>query len=50
MSANIQSILEKLGIENTNPAFSTGNDWGGVNNSESIDSFSPVDGQKNCFG
>ncbi|MDN3587745.1 aldehyde dehydrogenase family protein [Pedobacter aquatilis] len=46
MSANIQSILNKLGIENTNPAFSTGSNWGGVNNNESIESFSPVDGAK----
>ncbi|WP_316737988.1 aldehyde dehydrogenase family protein [Pedobacter aquatilis] len=46
MSANIQSILDKLGIENTNPAFSTGNTWGGADNKENIDSFSPVDGQK----
>ncbi|WP_231460569.1 MULTISPECIES: aldehyde dehydrogenase family protein [unclassified Pedobacter] len=46
MSANIQSILTQLGIENINPAYSTGNDWGGANNTENIDSFSPVDGQK----
>jgi len=46
MSANIKSILSELGIENINPAFSTGNNWGGENNKESIDSFSPVDAQK----
>ncbi|WP_421945414.1 aldehyde dehydrogenase family protein [Pedobacter sp.] len=46
MSADIKSILNKLGIENINPAFSTGNNWGGSANKESIDSFSPVDGEK----
>jgi len=46
MSANIKSILNKLGIEDSNPAFSSGNNWGGAANKESIDSFSPVNGEK----
>jgi len=46
MKTAIQSILNKLGITSHNPAFSTGNNWGGASNAEIIDSFSPVDGKK----
>jgi len=46
MRADIQSILKKLGIEPNNAAYSTGSEWGGHSGSNSIDSFSPVDGEK----
>lgn len=46
MKTNISSILKQLGIENINPAFSTGNNWGKTNNETSIESQSPVDGKK----
>ena len=46
MKTDIQSILNTLGIDRINPAFSTGSEWGGTANGEVIDSFSPVDGSK----
>jgi len=46
MRADIQSILKRLGIEPNNAAYSTGSEWGGHSGSNSIDSFSPVDGEK----
>jgi len=46
MRADIQSILKRLGIEPNNAAYSTGSEWGGHSGSNSIDSFSPVDGKK----
>jgi len=46
MRTDIQSILKKLGIEPNNAAYSTGSEWGGHSGSNSIDSFSPVDGEK----
>nr|WP_199156818.1 aldehyde dehydrogenase family protein [Pedobacter sp. ASV2] len=45
MQADIKSILNKLGIQAENAAFSTGSDWGGASNSKSVESFSPVDGK-----
>jgi aldehyde dehydrogenase (NAD+) len=45
MSTDISSILKQLRIENINPAFSTGSQWGKTNE-KTIDSFSPVDGNK----
>lgn len=46
MSTNIASILKQLGVENVNPAFSTGNNWAKIDGTKTIDSISPVDGQK----
>jgi aldehyde dehydrogenase (NAD+) len=46
MSTNIGPILKQLGIEELNPAFSTGSNWGQTNSGKAIDSFSPVDGKK----
>lgn len=48
MQTNINSVLKNLGILDLNPAYSTGNTWGGKANSVTIDSYSPVDGKKNC--
>ncbi|KLT65000.1 aldehyde dehydrogenase family protein [Pedobacter sp. BMA] len=45
MNTDIQSILNELGIETNNAAFSTGKVWGGNLNNESLASFSPVDGK-----
>jgi len=45
MTTAIQSILNKLGIQASNPAFSTGNNWGGESNPDTLESFSPVDGE-----
>ena len=45
MQINIKSILDQLGIQPTNPAYSTGSVWGTTEGS-TIDSFSPVDGQR----
>ncbi|WP_316798814.1 aldehyde dehydrogenase family protein [Pedobacter frigidisoli] len=45
MNTDIQSILNELGIEINNAAFSTGKVWGGNLNTESLASFSPVDGK-----
>jgi len=44
MRTDIQSILTALGIVQNNPAFSTGSIWGGKDNADTLDSFSPVDG------
>ena len=46
MKTDIQSILDQLGIKRNNAAISTGSEWGGAENGEQIDSFSPVDGLK----
>ncbi|MDQ7949184.1 MAG: aldehyde dehydrogenase family protein [Pedobacter sp.] len=46
MSANIGQILKQLGIEPTNPAYSTGSSWSKTTDSNIIDSYSPVDGKK----
>jgi len=45
MNTDIQSILNKLGIAESNAAFSTGSSWGGESNAETLKSFSPVDGK-----
>jgi len=45
MNTDIQSILNKLGIKESNAAFSTGSNWGGESNAETLKSFSPVDGK-----
>jgi aldehyde dehydrogenase (NAD+) len=45
MAMNIKEMLQNLGIQNSNPSYSTGNIWGDTHGSQ-IDSFSPVDGQK----
>lgn len=44
MTTDIQSILNKLGINASNAAFSTGSQWGGETNAKTLESFSPVDG------
>jgi len=46
MKTNINAVLKQLGIENSNPAYSTGNNWGKTASEKTIDSYSPVDGQK----
>jgi aldehyde dehydrogenase (NAD+) len=46
MSTNISPILKQLGIENINPAYSTGSNWGNTASEKVIDSYSPVDGKK----
>lgn len=46
MQVDIQSILKELGIQSVNPAYSTGNKWGGAKEANIIDSYSPVDGGK----
>lgn len=43
---NISTVLSQLGIENINPAYSTGNTWASLGHGNTIDSFSPVDGHK----
>jgi len=45
MRTEIQSILDTLGIQADNAAFSTGSLWGGDNNAKSLESYSPVDGK-----
>lgn len=45
MKTEIQSILNQLGIKNSNAAFSTGSNWGGEMNAKTLESFSPVDGK-----
>ncbi|MFC4211982.1 aldehyde dehydrogenase family protein [Pedobacter lithocola] len=45
MKTDIQSILNTLEIQPENLAYSTGNNWGGSSNSETIVSSSPVDGK-----
>lgn len=44
MNTNIKSILAQLGIEDRNPAYSTGTHWGAASSESKIDSYSPVDG------
>jgi aldehyde dehydrogenase (NAD+) len=46
MKTDINAILKQLGIQEINAAYSTGNDWGGLDNAKTIESFSPVDGKK----
>ncbi|MDO7744376.1 MAG: aldehyde dehydrogenase family protein, partial [Pedobacter sp.] len=46
MQNNISSVLKNLGILELNPAYSTGNVWGGDDNAPVIESFSPADGLK----
>ncbi|TCD29511.1 aldehyde dehydrogenase family protein [Pedobacter psychrodurus] len=45
MNTDIQSILNKLGINANNAAYSTGSNWGGELNVNTLESFSPVDGK-----
>jgi len=45
MTTAIQSILNNLGINANNAAFSTGSNWGGESNADTLESFSPVDGK-----
>ncbi|WP_316844776.1 aldehyde dehydrogenase family protein [Pedobacter psychrodurus] len=45
MTTDIQSILNKLGIKASNAAYSTGSIWGGESNTDTLESFSPVDGK-----
>lgn len=45
MTTDIQSILNKLGINANNAAYSTGSNWGGESNVNTLESFSPVDGK-----
>lgn len=46
MKTTISSVLKNLGIQELNPAYSTGQHWSAAKNAKTIDSFSPVDGQK----
>jgi aldehyde dehydrogenase (NAD+) len=46
IKSEINEVLEQLGIQEINPAFSTGIAWGGKSAREIRDIFSPVDGQK----
>ena len=46
MKTNIKAVLEQLGIEDINQAYSTGNNWGKTASEKIIDSQSPVDGLK----
>lgn len=45
MTTDIQSILNKLGVKADNAAYSTGSNWGGESNTDSLASYSPVDGK-----
>lgn len=45
MTTDIQSILNKLGVKAVNSAYSTGSHWGGESNTDTLESFSPVDGK-----
>lgn len=42
----ISQVLKNLNILELNPAYSTGTVWGPASGSDTIDSFSPVDGRK----
>lgn len=42
----MNSVLKNLGIQDVNPAYSTGKVWGNTANTKVIDSYSPVDGKK----
>src|SRR5690349_11577081 len=44
MTAAIADMLEQLGIKETNPAFSTGLNWGGQSNKNVREIYSPADG------
>jgi aldehyde dehydrogenase (NAD+) len=46
MEINLKNILINLGIQEQNPAYSTGSVSGKIEHSKAIDSFSPVDGLK----
>lgn len=46
MKKTISSVLKNLGIQELNPAYSTGQHWSEASDAKTIDSFSPVDGQK----
>ncbi len=46
MKTNISQVLRNLGIQDVNPAYSTGSTWGTASGAEYIDSHSPVDGKK----
>jgi aldehyde dehydrogenase (NAD+) len=46
MQTNIHTLLSNLGISDVNPAYSTGNNWGGSNAGKFIESHSPVDGRR----
>ncbi len=46
MKTNINAILSQLGIEDINPAYSTGANWSQTKSGKIIDSYSPVDGKK----
>ena len=46
MKTDINTILQQLGIDAQNPAFSTGTNWDKNTDGKTIDSFSPVDGKK----
>src|SRR5690606_4710048 len=44
MAVAVTEMLEKLGIKEVNPAYSTGLVWGGENNKEVREIYSPADG------
>jgi aldehyde dehydrogenase (NAD+) len=44
MATAISEMLEKLGIKDVNPAYSTGLTWGGQNNKNVREIYSPADG------
>lgn len=46
MRQEISTVLKNLGISDINPAYSTGNIWGAASGAKTIDSFSPVNGNK----
>ncbi|WP_316750047.1 aldehyde dehydrogenase family protein [Pedobacter gandavensis] len=46
MKRMISSVLKNLGIQDINPAYSTGQQWSANPEASTIDSFSPVDGEK----
>lgn len=46
METTINAILTQLGIADVNAAYSTGKNWGAINNQNTLASFSPVDGKK----
>ncbi|MGF1924406.1 MAG: L-piperidine-6-carboxylate dehydrogenase [Bacteroidia bacterium] len=45
MNTNIKAVLTTLGIQDINPAYSTGNQWGTISAANKLESYSPVDGQ-----
>jgi len=46
METYIKAVLKQLGIENMNPAYSTGSNWGKTASENIIESYSPVNGHK----